>query len=142
MSLQQLLPNSCDIIRRTFVDNDEGEPIFTYSIVYSDVPCSIQQHKTGGRFLHEEAGTDDFSRWNIYINGVNKSIAPGDLVQFDGMGLGYAIPKEFPFEPPGGASFTAVTAEINAVINEAGRGHHTKLIAEAIASVEEERSWQ
>ena len=123
---QRLLPNRCTVFREYLSGfSSDGEQERDTVIIYENVPCSIQRQRAGGRFLSEEAGSDDQFYVAIYMN-LEYDIKVGDKIRI-GSAISGGFPYELPIMPPTGDEDLGFMRVIN-VIDEAGRYHHRKIV--------------
>ncbi len=73
-----VLLNTCTIKRKSYVVEDAPEPTYTWSVVYENVPCSIQ-YKRGTERDGEFVGITDYE---IYVSS-GLDVQRGDQVYFD-----------------------------------------------------------
>lgn len=77
-----IMHSTCDIQRKTYTTEDAAEPTYTWTTVYSSVPCSVQYKRgteTRGEFV-------EITDYEVYIPSTIH-VERGDVVVVSGKTL-------------------------------------------------------
>jgi hypothetical protein len=83
MSFFSLLNSTMTIVRERSDNNSTGGPAYDRTVLFADVPCSVQDQKQKTDEMQGKAKAS-VTKTHFYTNQTLDGVTIGDLIEFDG----------------------------------------------------------